>query len=79
MLLFCFIQITLKVWGEHVVKFDQKFDDNPIVMVKQVVLKQFNGIKHFSTQKNTVLFVNPNTVEAQDLIKWYKEMVNIDN
>lgn len=68
----------MKVWGEHVVRFDQKFSDNPVVMVKQAVLKQFNGCKHFSMQKSSVLLINPHTVESNELKKWYKKMVTVD-
>lgn len=69
------IQVKLKVWGKHVNIFDEKFDDPPIVMVKQAVLKQFNGIKHFSMIKNSVLSVNPNMDEAQKLKEWYEQFV----
>lgn len=48
-------------------------------MVKQVVLKQFNGIKHFSMIKNSVLSVNPNTDEAQQLKKWYEQFLTMED
>lgn len=70
-------QITLKVWGENVNKFDEKFDDPPIVTVKQAVLKQFNGAKHFSMVKYSVLSINPNTAKALELKEWYKEMITM--
>jgi len=61
------------VWGENVNKFDEKFDDLPIVAVKQAVLKEFNGYKHFSLLKSSVLTINPVTVEAHELREWYKK------
>ena len=75
----CLIQITLKVWDDQVTKFDEKFDDPPIVMVKRAVLKQFNGTKFFSMVKFSVLFINPNLAEAQQLKKWYKELVAMED
>lgn len=71
--------ITLKVWDDQVTKFDEKFDDPPIVMVKRAVLKQFNGTKFFSMVKFSVLFINPNLAEAQQLKKWYKELVAMED
>ncbi|XP_026805866.1 replication protein A 70 kDa DNA-binding subunit-like isoform X1 [Rhopalosiphum maidis] len=71
--------ITLKVWGEQVDKFNEKFDDPPIVMVKQAVLKQFNGTKYFSMVKFSVLFINPNVPEAHQLKEWYKELVLMED
>jgi len=73
------IQITLKVWGEQVNKFDEKFDDPPIVMVKQAVLKQFNGAKYFSMVKFSVLFINPNLAEVHQLKEWYKQLISMDD
>lgn len=57
--------------------FDEEFDSPPIVTVKQAVIKQFNGVKHFSMVKYSVLLVNPNTTEAHQLEEWYKEMFTI--
>lgn len=79
MLSFRLIQITLKIWGEQVNKFDGKFDDPPIVMVKQAVLKQFNGAKYFSMVKFSVLFINPNLEEVHQLKEWYKQLVAMDD
>lgn len=59
--------------------FDEKFDDPPIVTVKQAVIKQFNGVKHFSTVKYSVLLVNPNTTEAHQLKEWYKGMFTVED
>lgn len=73
------IQITLKVWGEQVNKFEEKFDDPPIVVVKQAVLKQFNGLKFFSMLKYSLLLINPNVAEVHQLNKWYKELLAMDN
>ncbi|XP_027849888.2 replication protein A 70 kDa DNA-binding subunit-like [Aphis gossypii] len=71
--------ITLKVWGEQVNKFNEKFDDPPIVMVKKAVLKQFNGTKYFSMVKFSVLFINPSVPEAHQLKEWYKELVLMED
>jgi len=60
------------VWGENVNIFDENFDDPPIVMVKKVILKQFNGAKFFSMVKSSVLSLNPDTPEANQLKHWYK-------
>lgn len=79
MLYFYLIKITLKVWGEQVNKFDKQFDDPPIVMVKQAVLKQFNGTKFFSMVKFSVLFINPNLAEVHQLKEWYKQLVAMDD
>lgn len=79
MLSLCLIQITLKVWGEQVNRFNEKFDDPPIVMVKKAVLKQFNGTKYFSMVKFSVLFINPSVPEAHQLKEWYKELVLMDD
>lgn len=45
-------------------------------MVKEAVLKQFNGAKYFSMVKSSVLLVNPNTEEARSIKEWYKETLN---
>lgn len=66
------------MWGENVNKFDEKFEDPPVVAVKQAILKQFNGVKHFSMVKFSVLTINPNTVEAHQLKEWYKEEIIMD-
>ncbi|XP_003242847.1 replication protein A 70 kDa DNA-binding subunit isoform X1 [Acyrthosiphon pisum] len=71
--------ITLKVWGDQVNKFDEKFDNPPIVMVKQAVLKQFNGAKYFSMVKFSVLFINPNLAEVHQLKEWYKQLIAMDD
>lgn len=63
------------MWGELVNTFDKKFDDPPIVMVKQAVLKQFNGVKYFSMIKHSVLLINPDIVEAHKLKEWSTEMI----
>lgn len=60
------------MWGENVNIFDKKFVDLPIVLVKQAVLKQFNGKKFFSMVKSSVLSINPDTPEAVQLKNWYK-------
>lgn len=44
-------------------------------MVKNVILKEFNGIKHFSMVKLSMLSVNPKTDEARELEEWYTDMV----
>lgn len=67
------------MWGENVNKFDEKFDDPPIVTVKQAVLKQFDGAKHFSMVKFSVLSVNPNTAEARELKEWYRDMLTMED
>jgi len=67
------------VWGEQVNKFDEKFDDPPIVMVKQAILKQFNGNKFFSMLKFSVLFINPDVAEVHLLKNWYKELVAMED
>lgn len=66
------------MWGENVNKFDERFDDPPVVAVNQVILKQFNGVKHFSMLKFSVLNINPNTDEARQLKEWYKEEYMMD-
>jgi len=70
---FSMATITLKVWGENVLKFDEKFDEPPVVMVNQAVLKQFNGNKYFSMLKSSELLINPDTDKTHELKKWYKE------
>jgi len=71
--------ITLKVWGENVHKFDERFEEPPIVAIKNAILKQFNGFKHFSMIKCSVLTINPKTVEARQLKEWYKEEFIVDS
>lgn len=63
------------MWGELVNIFDEKFDDPPIVMVKNAVFKQFNGVKYFSMIKKSVLSINPDTGDANQLKRWFKQMV----
>lgn len=63
------------MWGELVNVFDEKFDDPPIVMVKNAVFKEFNRVKYFSMIKKSVLSINPDSVDANQLKKWSKQMV----
>lgn len=73
--MFYLIQVTLKVWGELVHKFEEKFIDDPlVVVVKKAVLKQFKGKKYFSLIKNSELLFNPSTAEAHNLKQWYKNL-----
>lgn len=48
-----------------------------MVLAKQAVLKQFNGVKFFSLVKTSMLLINPDTTEAHNLKDWYKYMVSI--
>jgi len=48
-------------------------------MVKQAVLKQFNGAKYFSMVKFIILFINPNLEEVQQMKKWYKQLIAMDD
>lgn len=48
-------------------------------MVKQAVLKQFNGAKYFSMVKFSVLFINPNLEEVHQLKEWYKQLIAMDD
>lgn len=48
-------------------------------MIKQAVLKQFNGAKYFSMVKLSVLLINPDIAEAHNLKEWYKDMVTMDD
>lgn len=63
------------MWGELVNTFNEKFDDPPIIMVKNAVFKQFNGIKYFSMIKKSILSINPDTAIANQLKKWFRQMV----
>ncbi|XP_050433019.1 replication protein A 70 kDa DNA-binding subunit-like isoform X2 [Adelges cooleyi] len=70
--------VTLKVWGENVNKFNNENKTHPVVLVKQAILKQFNGVKHFTMQKASTLLINPNTIEARQIKEWYNSLGSIE-
>ncbi|XP_050542356.1 replication protein A 70 kDa DNA-binding subunit-like isoform X2 [Daktulosphaira vitifoliae] len=71
--------VTLKIWGENVNKFEGLNNCNPVIFVKQAILKEFNKIKYFTTQKASNLLINPSTLVAFQLKEWYKSLSSIED
>lgn len=65
------IEVTL--WGDRAKTEDAKFDGNPLLAIKGVLVKEWNGGRGGSITQDGALIFNPDGPEAQRVQKWWKE------
>jgi len=65
------IEVTL--WGDRAKTEDAKFEGKPLVAIKGVVVKEWNGGRSGSVVQDGALVFDPDGPEAQRVQKWWKE------
>ena len=62
--------ISLIMWGEEAVNFDIR--DNPVVALKNVIIKEYMGGKTLGTMSSTVMKINPDIPEGHQTRGWFE-------
>ncbi|XP_065346142.1 replication protein A 70 kDa DNA-binding subunit [Cloeon dipterum] len=62
--------ITLTLWGEQAQNFDGS--TNPVVAIRNALVKEFQGSKSLSTGHSAVMAINPDIQISHHLKGWYE-------
>jgi len=65
--------IDVTLWGDRAKTEDAKFDGKPLMAIKGVLVKEWNGGRGGSLLQDGALIFNPDGPEAQRVQKWWKE------
>ncbi|CAB3381247.1 Hypothetical predicted protein [Cloeon dipterum] len=62
--------VTLTLWGEQAENFDGS--NNPVVAIRNALVKEFQGNKSLSTGHSAVIAINPDIQVSHHLKGWYE-------
>jgi replication factor A1 len=65
------MEVTL--WGEKGKLPDSEFEGSPVIGIKSVLVKEFNGGRNGSSIESTVVVMRPEAPEAEQLRRWWSE------
>lgn len=65
--------MDITLWGERAKMDDAKFDGKPVVAIKGVNVKEWNGGRNGSLSQSAVLEFQPKGSEADRIQKWWQE------
>jgi len=65
--------MTVTLWGERAQQEDKKFDGNPVVALKSVGLKDYNGNRSGSLLQSGSIVFNPTLNEAKKVQEWWSQ------
>jgi len=63
--------MTVTLWGERAQQEDKNFESNPVVALKSVAIKEWNGGRSGSLLQNGSIVFNPPLVEAKRVQEWW--------
>lgn len=66
--------IALTLWGEEAINFESR--NNPVILLKSVMVKEFGGGKTLGMVSSTVMKINPENAEGHKLRGWYENQGN---
>mmetsp|Transcript_114103 Transcript_114103/g.285448 ORF Transcript_114103/g.285448 Transcript_114103/m.285448 type:complete len:597 (-) Transcript_114103:57-1847(-) len=67
------MSMTVTLWGDRAKQEDQVFDKHPVVSIKGVVVKEWNGGRSGSLIEAGSLSFQPTTPEAQRVQQWWSD------
>jgi len=63
--------MTVTLWGERAQQEDKNFEGNPVVALKSVAIKEWNGGRSGSLLQNGSIVFNPPLTEANRVQEWW--------
>lgn len=64
--------LSVTLWGKKATQEDKLFEGQPVVAMKGVTLKEWNGGRNGSLQENSHMVFQPATPEAERVRQWWK-------
>jgi replication factor A1 len=65
--------MTVTLWGERAQQEDKHFQDNPVVALKSVAIKEWNGGRTGSLLQSGSIVFNPDLAEAKRVREWWSQ------
>jgi len=66
------LSIDVTMWGANA-QTDEALEGHPVIAIKPVLIKEFNGGRNAGTLESTIVEINPVSKEAAALKQWWAE------